>query len=227
MKKLLFVLALLTLTGCYQTVKSSYPYEYCLSHSAQISFRSVQNCAQNSITSWQRENPNLRFERDLYLDAYVNDLVDQIYKGQISDSRARLLFAQKVKEINNEAKIQKEAEEKRRLEEDRRRAEAYDNERIRMQQEYQRIKPVIDREWCSSWSSVGDDRCFWDRAGARRSGDNQNNIIIQQPQKNTGYPFPLSSSYNSGQNKICIYKNSFGESKALTLKIFETCPSMY
>lgn len=29
-----------------------------------------------------------------------------------------------------------------------------------MQQEYQRIKPNIDREWCSSWASVGDDRCF-------------------------------------------------------------------
>ena len=112
-------------------------------------------------------------------------------------------------------KIEDEERAKRDVE-DRRRAEIQNEERIRMQQEYQRIKPNIDREWCSSWASVGDDRCFWDKAGARRSGDNQNNVIIQQPQKNTGYPFPLSTSYNSGQNKICIYKNSFGESKALT-----------
>lgn len=50
-------------------------------------------------------------------------------------------------------------------------AQTEDAERVRMQQEYQRIKPVIDKEWCSSWASVGDDRCFWDKAGARRSSE--------------------------------------------------------
>jgi hypothetical protein len=87
---------------------------FCLSHAAQISFRSVQTCAQSSITSWQRENPNLRFETNPYLDAYVNDLVDQVRKNQISDSRARLLFAEKVNELNATAYRQKEYEEEKR-----------------------------------------------------------------------------------------------------------------
>ena len=113
MKKIILGLTLLILTGCYQTVKSSYPYEYCLSHAAQISFRSVQTCAQSSITSWQRENPNLRFETNPYLDAYVNDLVDQVRKNQISESRARLLFAEKVNELNVTAYKQKEYEEEK------------------------------------------------------------------------------------------------------------------
>jgi hypothetical protein len=52
-------------------------------------------------------------------------------------------------------------------------SQAQDEERIRMQQEYQRIKPVIDREWCSSWASVGDDRCFWDRSGRKKSSSNE------------------------------------------------------
>jgi hypothetical protein len=114
MKKIILGFTLLFLTGCYQTVKSSYPYEYCLSHTAQISFKSVQTCAQSSITSWQRENPNLRFETNPYLDAYVNDLVDQVRKNQISDSRARLLFAEKVNELNATAYKQKEYEEEKR-----------------------------------------------------------------------------------------------------------------
>ena len=52
-------------------------------------------------------------------------------------------------------------------------AQTEDAERVRMQQEYQRIKPVIDKEWCSSWASVGDDRCFWDKTGRNKSSDNE------------------------------------------------------
>jgi hypothetical protein len=169
-----------------------------------------------------------------YFENFVNDLAKKVDSNQMSDYSAREYVRAKIFELNKQRyenelvrKNIENEERARRDAEDRRRAEIQDTERVRMQQEYQRIKPVIDKEWCSSWASVGDDRCFWDKAGANRSGNNQNTVIIQQPQKNTGYPFPLSSSYNSGQNKICIYKNSFGESKALTLQIFETCPSMY
>ena len=106
-------------------------------------------------------------------------------------------------------------------------SQAQDEERIRMQQEYQRIKPVIDREWCSSWASVGDDRCFWDKAGARRSGDNQNNVIIQQPQKNTGYPFPLSSIiiYFDNLRSFHCYQKYFRW--IYTLYDFQHCQKYY
>lgn len=115
MKKIFLGLLLLVLTGCYQTLKSSYPYESCLNRlSAAIPFVMVQECAQQSINAWQRQDPNLRVERNPYLDAYVNDLVDQVRRGQISDPKARLMFAQKVNELNAAAYRQKEYEEEKR-----------------------------------------------------------------------------------------------------------------
>ena len=115
MKKIFLGLVLLFLSGCYQTLKSSYPYESCLAHlSGTIPFVKVQECAQQSISTWQRQEPNLRVERNPYLDAYVNDLVDQVKRGQISDPKARLMFAQKVNELNAAAYRQKEYEEEKR-----------------------------------------------------------------------------------------------------------------
>ena len=112
MKKIFLGLTLLFLSGCYQTLKSSYPYESCLVHaSGSIPFVNVQDCAQRAVSAWQSKDPNLRVERNLYLDAYVNDLVDQVRRGQVSDSRARLMFAQKVNELNAAAYRQKEYEE--------------------------------------------------------------------------------------------------------------------
>ena len=115
MKKIFLGLTLLFLSGCYQTLKSSYPYESCLVHaSGSIPFVNVQDCAQRAVSAWQSKDPNLRVEINLYLDAYVNDLVDQVRKNQISDSRARLLFAEKVNELNATAYRQKEYEEEKR-----------------------------------------------------------------------------------------------------------------
>ena len=115
MKKIFLGLTLLFLSGCYQTLKSSYPYESCLVHaSGSIPFVNVQDCAQRAVSAWQSKDPNLRVERNLYLDAYVNDLVDQVRRGQVSDSRVRLMFAQKVNELNAAAYRQKEYEEEKR-----------------------------------------------------------------------------------------------------------------
>jgi hypothetical protein len=86
MRKVLLGLSLLVLTGCYQTLKSSYPYESCLAHaSGSVPFIKVQDCAQRAVSAWQSQNPNLRVERNSYLDAYVNDLVDQVKRGQVSE----------------------------------------------------------------------------------------------------------------------------------------------
>ena len=111
MKKIILGLTLLFLSGCYQTLKSSYPYESCLAHaSGSIPFIKVQDCAQRAVSAWQSQNPNLRVERNLYLDAYVNDLVDQVRRGQVSDPKARLMFAEKVIEIERNIKREKEEE---------------------------------------------------------------------------------------------------------------------
>ena len=111
MKKIILGLSLLFLSGCYQTLKSSYPYESCLAHaSGSIPFIKVQDCAQRAVSAWQSQNPNLRVERNSYLDAYVNDLVDQVKRGQVSDPKARLMFAEKVIEIERNIKREKEEE---------------------------------------------------------------------------------------------------------------------
>ena len=114
MRKVLLALSLLVLTGCYQTLKSSYPYESCLAHaSGSVPFIKVQDCAQRAVSAWQSQNPNLKVERNSYLDAYVNDLVDQVKRGQVSDPKARWLFAEKVNELNAAAYRQKEYEEEK------------------------------------------------------------------------------------------------------------------
>jgi ABC-type antimicrobial peptide transport system ATPase subunit len=43
----------------------------------------------------------------------VNDLVDQVKRGQVSDPKARLMFAEKVNELNAAAYRQKEYEEEK------------------------------------------------------------------------------------------------------------------
>ena len=104
MRKIFWGLVLLFLTGCYQTLKSSHPYQACLNYqSGSLPFVQVQECAQQAINKWQRQDPNLRVERNPYLDAYVNDLVDQVRRGQISDPKARLMFTEKVIEIERNA----------------------------------------------------------------------------------------------------------------------------
>ena len=194
-------MVLLFLTSCYQTVKSSYPYEYCLSHAAQISFRSVQNCAQSSITSWQRENPNLRFETNPYLDAYVNDLVDQVRKNQISDSRARLMFAQKVNELNAAAYRQKEYEEEKRR-----------------------------RDWLDAADSLNQrdaNGCLLLDAACRAGSGNTRTTQSWSPPPGVKYPYESETA--SGQSKYCVYKSGSipAERKILTLRVHELCPSMY
>ena len=66
--------------------------------------------SERAVSAWQSQNPNLRVERNLYLDAYVNDLVDQVRRGQVSDPKARLMFAEKVIEIERNIKREKEEE---------------------------------------------------------------------------------------------------------------------
>jgi hypothetical protein len=228
MRYLIIILASLMFGGC---VANPYNYTYRECERINSNFSDIAKCVEHARIN----RPNASSDPDrAYFENFVQDLARKVDTKQMSDYSAREYVRAKIFELDKQryenALVRKKIEDEERARrdvEDRRRAEIQNAERIRMQQEYQRIKPVIDKEWCSSWASVGDDRCFWDKAGANRSGNNQNTVIIQQPQKNTGYPFPLSTSYNSGQNKICIYKNSFGESKALTLQIFETCPSMY
>lgn len=203
MGKILLTLTLLFLTSCYQTLKSSYPYESCLNYqSGSLPFVRVQECAQQAINTWQRQDPNLRIERNPYLDAYVNDLVDQVRRGQILDSKARLMFAEKVNELNAIAYRQKEYEEEKRR-----------------------------RDWLDAADSLNQrdaNGCLLLDA-ACRAGSGRNTRTTQSWSPPPGVKYPYESETASGQSKYCVYKSGSipAERKILTLRVHELCPSMY
>ena len=202
MNKIFLGLALLFLSGCYQTLKSSYPYESCLAHaSGSIPFVNVQDCAQRAVSAWQSKDPNLRVERNPYLDAYVNDLVDQVRRGQVSDSRARLMFAQKVNELNAAAYRQKEYEEEKRR-----------------------------RDWLDAADSLNQrdaNGCLLLDAACRAGSGNTRTTQSWSPPPGVKYPYESETA--SGQSKYCVYKSGSipAERKILTLRVHELCPSMY
>ena len=187
MRYLIIILASLMLVGC---VANPYNYTYRECERINSTFSNIAKCVDHARIN----RPHASSDPDrAYFENFVQDLARKVDSNQMSDYSAREYVRAKIFELDKQryenalARKKIEDEERaRRDAEDRRRAEIQDAERIRMQQEYQRIKPNIDREWCSSWASVGDDRCFWDTAGANRSSQPAPTVVIpSQPTKCT------------------------------------------
>jgi len=170
MRYLIIILTSLILIGC---VANPYNYTYRECERINSTFSNIAKCVDHARIN----RPHASSDPDrAYFENFVQDLARKVDSNQMSDYSAREYVRAKIFELDKQryenalARKKIEDEERaRRDAEDRIRAEIQDAERIRMQQEYQRIKPNIDKEWCSSWASVGDDRCFWDRSGARKS----------------------------------------------------------
>ena len=173
-RTLIIILASLMLGGC---VANPYNYTYRECERINSNFSDIAKCVEHARIN----RPNASSDPDRgYFENFVQDLARKVDAKQMSDYSAREYVRAKIfeldknryenalvrKKIENEERVRRDAE-------DSRRTEIQDAERIRMQQEYQRIKPVIDKQWCSSWSSVGDDRCFWDKAGKNKSSNNE------------------------------------------------------
>jgi hypothetical protein len=162
------------LGGC---VANPYNYTYRECERINSNFSDIAKCVEHARIN----RPHASSDPDRgYFENFVQDLARKVDAKQMSDYSAREYVRAKIFELDKQryenALVRKNIENEeraRRDAEDRRRTEIQDAERVRMQQEYQRIKPVIDKQWCSSWSSVGDDRCFWDKAGRNKSSDNE------------------------------------------------------
>ena len=195
-RTIFLILLSLIVAGC---APRSFNYMYQECETINSTFSNIAKCVEHARIN----RPYASSDPDRgYFENFVNDLAKKVDSNQMSDYSAREYVRAKIFELNKQRyenelvrKNIENEERARRDAEDRRRAEIQDTERVRMQQEYQRIKPVIDREWCSSWSSVGDDRCFWDKAGARRSGDNQSNN--PQPTKRVCETRLIGNSYQT------------------------------
>ena len=140
-RTLIIILASLVLGGC---VANPYNYTYRECERINSNFSDIAKCVEHARIN----RPHASSDPDRgYFENFVQDLARKVDAKQMSDYSAREYVRAKIFELDKQRyenglvrkKIEDE-ERARRDVEDRRRTEIQNAERIRMQQEYQRIK---------------------------------------------------------------------------------------